>query len=348
MLNILLVILYLYCCLHLTYGKCPPKEILSPCECKDEAIILCAGTEKIDLKTVFNAISANLTKEEKKFYTFILNNTAITEIEEKAFFDVTFKRIEIYAKNLKRIHANAFLEYNSETIEEFHQFGDSSLGGDEYSDEVFIALSSLVNAREISFEETHLNKLQSHAFKLRTGAQNHLVSLDFGGKAFGDPKENLQITSVGNYSFYYLAALQSINLQHQRIDRIAIHAFDIWKPSEKQMRISLIKNKIDDKSIEIGAFTNAKRPLFIELGDNNLTYIEERVFGPVLRMNKNNLIYFDNNPFNCDCRMEWLRKEKEFYVNQVKYILCHNYKTPDGNFTDFWTISERNFQNCVD
>lgn len=60
----------------------------------------------------------------------------IKKIENKTFFDVKFKRIEIYAKNLERIYVDAFGEYNTETIEEFHQFGDSSLGGDLYSDGV--------------------------------------------------------------------------------------------------------------------------------------------------------------------------------------------------------------------
>ena len=330
-------------------AKCPPKDVLEPCWCRNEVVIICNGTHDIDLKNVFRNVSeAVKTSADKQYNTLIINNTAITEIVNKTFFDVTFKRIEIYAKSLRRIHDNAFADYNTDTIEEFHVFGDSNLGGDEYSDEVFTALSSLVNLRTVSFEETHLNRIQTRAFKLRTGAQNKLTGLDFGTTGGGDKTNDILIKSVGNYSFYYLKSLQSINLQNHRISRIGIHAFDIWKPSTMRMRISLINNTIDDKSIEIGAFSNAKRPLFIELGNNKLTYIEERIFGPVLRLSNQTTIYFDGNPFVCDCKMNWLRMEREFYENQIKYIVCLNYKSEAGTPTNFWDLSEKNFKECRD
>jgi hypothetical protein len=75
----------------------------------------CDGNEIIDLKQVFIKLSINL--ENKNFGTFSLNNTAVTEIPENVFGNITFQSIEIKnAYNLSLIHKNAFNNSNDNLL----------------------------------------------------------------------------------------------------------------------------------------------------------------------------------------------------------------------------------------
>ncbi len=71
---------------------CPSPEALYPCICDKNGITF-GGTDALNLKHVFNNIDQNLGENEKYFKQFYLNNTAITEIEENTFFEVTFDEI---------------------------------------------------------------------------------------------------------------------------------------------------------------------------------------------------------------------------------------------------------------
>jgi hypothetical protein len=106
---------------------------MNSCFCNTTTII-CGGNQIINLKKIFQEISLNLESEnDKHFEAFILNNTAITELEDNTFHDITFKSILINnAINLKRISANAFSVLNCETIEKFEHLGQSKLGEDQY------------------------------------------------------------------------------------------------------------------------------------------------------------------------------------------------------------------------
>jgi hypothetical protein len=78
--------------------------VLYPCKC-DKIFIKCGGTDALNLKHVFENIDHNLGENEKHFKQFWLNNTAITEIEENTFFEVTFDDISISdATNLRSIN----------------------------------------------------------------------------------------------------------------------------------------------------------------------------------------------------------------------------------------------------
>jgi hypothetical protein len=62
---------------------------------------------------MFSKICQILTENEKHFKQFYLNNTAITELEENTFLEITFNEILIKnAKNLKSINSDAFNSTN--------------------------------------------------------------------------------------------------------------------------------------------------------------------------------------------------------------------------------------------
>jgi hypothetical protein len=306
---------------------------MNSCFCNTTTII-CGGNQIINLKAIFQEISLNLESEnDKHFEVFILNNTAITELEDNTFHDITFKSILINNTiNLKRISANAFSVLNCETIENFEHWGQSKLGEDQHINELFIAMSSLLNVRNIDFHNTQLAMIPSRAFNFTNGLQNNLKTINFSGN---------NIKSIGEYAFYYYNNLTVLRFEDTPINHIPVHAFDFSKSSENELYISIYNNRLNDTSIEIGAFTNSKRPLKISLQFSLLTTLDEKIFGPILRADKRNTIYFFQNPghIECDCRLNWIVKDKNLHLNQVKDFLCKS-----GPY--FSQLPENYFKGC--
>lgn len=338
--NITALIIIICAAAETLCGKCPAEEVIKPCICttkeSNKTYIICSGNENINLQQIFNNMSLNLDKNDTHFEGFVLNNTAITKIEDNTFHNIKFRTIELNdVQNLERIASNAFFPNNIFTIEEVHQWGDTLLGGHNNSEELFKALSSLLNVSQITFDSTVLDSIPTHAFDANNETQTNLILIDFN--SINMPLRN--ISSVGNYAFYNLNGLEYLNLQFQEINYIPVHAFEFSKASENKLYIRLFGNQLNDTSIEVGAFANAKRPLQINLQLNNFTYLDEKVFAPILLANKENSILVDLNPLECDCRMHWLTKNKEIFQNQLRDHDCKNHKR-------FWNLTETDFQNC--
>jgi hypothetical protein len=66
---------------------------------------------------------------------------------------------------------------------------------------------------------------------------------------------------------------------------------------------------------------NFKRPLRIEF-TNRFIYLDEKNFGPILRIVKRNTLYFQNNYFDCDCRMYWIMKDRKSFENRITSMDC--------------------------
>jgi hypothetical protein len=77
------------------------------------------------------------------------------------------------------------------------------------------------------------------------------------------------------------------SLWFSQIDYIPKNAFDFHKETNDALFFNLLANNLNDTSIEILAFTNSKRPLRIEF-TNRFTYLDEKIFGPILRIDKRN------------------------------------------------------------
>ncbi len=82
-----------------------------------------------DFNQIFSDMSRHLNDSEKKFQTFILNNTEITEIPENSFEDIEFTKIVIKdATNLAQIHSRAFnVNFTANTVKEVEQICSSKL-----------------------------------------------------------------------------------------------------------------------------------------------------------------------------------------------------------------------------
>ncbi len=329
------MILYLSQFIFINFGKCPSPKLLYPCICGLDNIN-CSGNETLDLKLIFQNMSLNLNDSDKHFDSFFLGNTAIMELEDNTFHDITFKTIVInQTKSLKRIASNAFSSYNTFTLESVYLNGYSQLG-EQYVNELFTALSSLINLKNIWIMSSIIS-IPSHAFSLINGLQKNLSVLEFIRCRNCDYQ--LTIKSIGNFAFYYLGGLERIDLRSLEINHISAHAFDFWDSSENVLSIDLTGNKLNDTTIEIGTFTNAKRPLEIKLDNNQFTYLDEKIFSNILQIDERNKIYVVGNKLECDCRMLWIIRKKEFYENKIFNITCQN-------VPNFWQLSERDFNNC--
>ncbi len=98
---------------------------------------------------------------------------------------------------------------------------------------------------------------------------------------------------------------------------------------------------MNSTSFESTAFTNTNRPIHLSLINNKIRYLDEKIFAPILRLDKRNVIDLAGNSLLCyDCRMKWLIRDKEsFGENQIKVYYSENGK-------DVWQLWEIDFNNC--
>lgn len=136
-------------------GTCPSAEISFPCTCQDDTIT-CGGYQPFNIKSVFEKISASI--RNKTFSELKLQNGGITELEDGAFADISFKKFTITdSPKLTKISSFA-LNASAFTAEEFRKTGRTNIG-DQNVDNLFNALSSLVNINRIFLDFTHVTKI---------------------------------------------------------------------------------------------------------------------------------------------------------------------------------------------
>jgi hypothetical protein len=298
-------------------------------------VIKCSGFKPFNLSAIFSSMSENLKPEQKHFEEFWLKNHGIYELEDNVFNGIRFNNIIIdEAMNLTKISTNAF-NGTADDILELNLIGKNQLGKDGKIEELFDVFSSLPNLIKIHLNIETIDKIPENAFKNK---QINLteIELDY----WKDGTGHGSIKTIGNNAFFHLQNLQFLSFGYQSIDFIPKNAFDFELASNKTLSIDLRDNNLNDTSFESGVFANTKRPLQIYLRNNKLTYLDEKIFGLYLENDKNNLIYLDTKQIVCDCRMLWLFKNKEEFVNRVTNIKCKNYGM------DFWDLNLNDFESC--
>jgi hypothetical protein len=330
-------------CLKYILCLCPAPEVLNPCKC-DTNGISCGGNDVINLKNIFNAIDQKLSENEKHFAQFYLNNTAITELEENTFYEITFDEIHIYnTTKLKLIHTNAFNATKSLTkiLSVNYHYTESydpnaiPLTNSPPTHDIFHMLSSITTLEEIHLCYTNITGIPSLAFKPINGAQNNLTFITFAYSS---------IVEIGDNAFSALENLSFLSFADNKIESIPKTAFNFENDSKEIMQLDLQSNKLNGESFPSDSFNNMKRPTFLYLGNNpNLKYLDQHIFQPFLESNIKNKIFIDeggfkNGNFDCDdCRSYWLKKESK-YNNRTDLWKCSNGK----NYTD-----ETNFAKCA-
>jgi len=132
-----------------TIKCCPKPEILNPCVCNENDDIICGGHEPIDLKNMFQRLSSE--SKNQTFNQFILNNTAIHQLEENLFNETIFSYIYIEdTTNLTYIHSNAFKGID-DTIEQL-TIQRAPIKNDRENYNIFTAIRSMHALGEVRIE----------------------------------------------------------------------------------------------------------------------------------------------------------------------------------------------------
>lgn len=315
-------------------GKCPADEsfvkLIEPCFCRDDTIS-CGGTGQIDLKGIFQNISKSIKSEsDKHFYTFYLSNPHISELVEDVFVDISFRVIDIETKNVSRIHSNAFTASNSFT--KLFKVFDNTLESDTKNHNIFDVFSKMINLETIFLSYTKINAIPEKAFHSGNGTTvmpNKLKELYIFG----------QIKSVGDYAFSQLNNILVIDLSPNGITHISEHAFDFIGKSDQLLYVKLFNNPLNGSSFDLGAFSRAQRPLRIDFrSDKKLTSLDEKVFAPLLSKTPT-IVEVENIPFNCDCKLQWIIKDKAIFEDKIHFGACS-----DG--TPLFDLKLSHFENC--
>lgn len=333
---------------------CPTFQLLSPCKCVNETIIpdgleiICGSNQYWDMKKTFNHISIQLKDDAKYFDAITLNMTAINEIQENVFGNLTFTVIYINAYNLTHIHKNAF--NNISNIREF-RFGEM----EENSLNEFLSLiKHMKNLKALIIENTSINEIPDNAFKLfnenETGYEKYRQILEYINL------NKNKLTKISDYAFENMPHLIEINLSENSLNYISKNLFNNintnFSSSSNDLKIILSNNNLNGSSFEIGAFSNFSTPVDLTIGDepsdtNNITYLDERVFQPFfdqnIRIDESGDMRHSLNmapTLDCDhCRNKWLvqniKKQRDY---QMSKSLCSNHKKLSDS---------SNFKKCV-
>jgi Leucine-rich repeat (LRR) protein len=304
---------------------CPKPEILKPCICKDSTIS-CGGNGIIDLKAIYHRMDSELEDGKKHFKQFFLNNAAISELAENTFGNITFDSIIIgSATNLSLIHTNAFTAINP-VLKSFNVY-DTLLKNFPPNYDIFTALSHMSQIENISITFSKLEEIPENSFRPLSGQQNNLKNINFF---------NNNIKKIGNNAFQHLSSLKELNLFHNQIDHIQKDSFRFLNKTSLSNLI-MGSNPLNSSSFESGALSYLTGPLFLELGSDNLKFLDQHIFEIFFLNNEGNKIREDN--LDCeDCRSSWLFKNQKL-AHQIDRLTCFN---DTKLFTD-----KKNFQKCA-
>jgi hypothetical protein len=145
---------------------------LNSCKCNADRI-QCGGDDAFDLKRIFANIGLKLENDEKNFKRFILNNTAINELEGNTFFDITFNEIYIHnATQLKLVNTRALSSTNLVTKKfsvNFYYDNYSrhrrALINNSPNYYIFHFLSLFINLEVVYLCFTNIHEIPSYAFQ---------------------------------------------------------------------------------------------------------------------------------------------------------------------------------------
>ena len=244
---------------------------------------------------IFETLEKRLTKSQKHFNSFLLNNTVITELKDNTFKDITFESITIEDCNsLTSIDHNAFYETDKVTKYLF-VYDNPSLQSKDNS--IFKALSKFDVIEKVDMENNNFTEITFNAFNSKSGYQDTLRTVDLEGRSF---------EKLGSYAFSALRKLSVLYLWSTSINFIPDYAFEFKEQSDETLTINFHSYSINSTGFSDFSFVNLRRPTVLSLdrSGNNIDYLDERTFLPFLKENTKNIIRV-----NQDNRDEMLRWE---------------------------------------
>ncbi|XP_054158636.1 toll-like receptor Tollo [Oppia nitens] len=263
------------------------------------------------------------------------------------FSEIMFENITISnARRLAKLNAQVFGNHTVWTVRWFSVQGQSQLGRNHVT-QLFDALSSLVNAREIHLELPELRALPSFALfsTAARGPQSQLQVLSLQAP---------RVSTIPNYAFYELSNLQWVRVRTDRLARVEAHAFDFDSTTTSAHRvlltIDLESNQLSTGSLETGSFLHTKRPTSLRLGYNNITRLEAHTYRPFISTNPSNVIDMTGNAIKCDCSIAWLLldDQRHLYRDRVVNARCMDPVISGSGVhqPNIWSLNATEFNGC--
>ncbi|RWS07989.1 hypothetical protein B4U79_18188 [Dinothrombium tinctorium] len=303
--------------------SCPGKSVFFPCQCEyssSEVGLICKKVDGQIIETVFNEVS-KLKNVYKNFDFFQISNASVLKLSENILGDLKFASIFIFDSNITQLDRNA-LKSSHKEVEELILQQISFIGWLRDGNYLFEILKQFENLRKLSITNTNLKSIPENAFLRFNATQEKLFWINLSHN---------KIQNVGDFAFYELTNLQTIDLSYNRIKHISKDTFAFWKNNSLEIKIDLSNNFLSTKCFEFAAFSNAKRNMFLNLAFNNITHLEESIFASILRDSSNRIVV-NNNPFVCNCKNAWIIKDRKRVERSLLGLYCE-----DGN-----AIFERN------
>jgi len=217
-------------------------------------------------------MSLNLEEGKKNFSTFHLNNTAISELPENVFENITFNQIEIKnAYNLSCIHTHAFTAMNNN----LYYFGISNtpLNNLLPDYDLFTAISSMSHLNSLEIKNTSITEIPDNAFKLTSGLQLYLSFVSI---------ESHRLKKIGNHVFEYWPSLFHLSLANNSLNHISENLFNFTKSSlssKGELSLNLSHNHLNSLSFEMGSFGKLNKTTVLTFissaNDENITCYNE-------------------------------------------------------------------------
>jgi hypothetical protein len=160
-------------------------------------------------------------------------NAPIDESPENVFIDIKFETIHIHESNITQIHSNAFNSTSLITQYYIDWISVAKLRNSPPHYDIYEAFSSLVSLKEldIKLDAESLDEIPDFSFNNSNDQQNYLQNISY----------DCFISTIGNYAFYNLPALRSIDFYSCTIQNISAHAFDFQFFSDSIVEINLLK-----------------------------------------------------------------------------------------------------------
>ncbi|XP_040194024.1 nyctalopin [Rana temporaria] len=228
----------------------------------------------------------------KKLVKLHLADCNLFNIPDRIFLDLPLlEELMLFQNNFRRIPG---------TIRGMRNLTHVYLESNRIEAVAYNSLQELPNLKYLNLQDNKINVIHDKSFQ-----DCHKMEYLF-------LNDNL-LNELPENSFKGLKKLKMLNLAGNSIRNIS----SSWFQDLIELEILYLdRNKIS--YIEEGAFENLTSLVALHLNSNNLTTLPFEVFRPVYFIGR---LFLFKNPWECDCRIEWLRDWMENY-KLVRDIPC--------------------------
>ena len=284
------------------------NRLVSPVKCNygfQNQITITNGSFSIikNFDRIFEII--NQYAKVREFHSLRLRDIiSIEEINEIQFGNICFQDIYIHDfKYLRRIHQNSFKQI-ADKIERFHLFNLANLKSEANTEyDLNKLINSLINCIQI----------ETQSFELQSIQLSKLKSIAFDGSS-----SSTKIEIIKSNSFSLCNQLESINFENNQIKLIEENAFQFYEQSDVPLVIQFDNNKLNSESFSMNSLINIKRPSSILLENESIGYLNEDVFKPFLKEDKQNVICI--TPNLDDERNQWILQNED-YIKRINSLI---------------------------